>query len=63
MQQPMDSWVCGLNTSSESILMRPYLRDKDVSVEFWYTYFMGNVNLTKRENFLTSNLYHKHRNA
>ena len=25
MQQPMDSCVCGINTSSESILIRSYL--------------------------------------
>ena len=25
MQQPMDSYVCGINTSSESILIRSYL--------------------------------------
>ena len=25
MQQPMDSYVCGINTSSESILLRSYL--------------------------------------
>ena len=33
MQQPMDSYVCGINTSSESILIRSYLlfiRDKHV---------------------------------
>ena len=28
-------------------------------VEFWYTFFTRKVNLTKRENFLTSNLYRK----
>ena len=37
--------------------------DKHVPVEFRYTYFTRNVNLTKRENFHTSNLYHKRRNA
>ena len=65
MQQPKDSYVCGINTSSESILNMSfyYLCDKHVPVEFWYTYFMRKVILTKRENFLTSNLYHKHRNA
>ena len=59
MQQPMDSCFCGINTSTESILIRSYLlsRDKHIPVKFWYTYFMRNVNLTK-ENFLTSNLYH-----
>ena len=61
MQQPMDSCVCGINTSSESILIRSYKftfsRDKHVPVEFWYTYFTRNVNLTKQENFLTSNSY------
>ena len=40
-----------------------FSRDKHVPVEFWYTYFTRNVNLTKRESFLTSNLYHKRRNA
>ena len=39
-----------------------FSHDKYVPVEFWYTYFPRNVNLTKRENFLTSNLYHKLRN-
>ena len=65
MQQPMDSCVCGINTSSESILIRSYLllRDKHVPVEFWYTYYTRNVNLKKRENFLTSNLYQKRSNA
>ena len=61
MQQPMDSWVCGIDRSSESILIRSYLlaRNKHVPVEFWYDYFTQNVNLTKREIFLTSNSYHK----
>ena len=40
-----------------------FSRDKHIPVEIWYTYFTRNVNLTKRENFLTSNLYHKRRNA
>ena len=41
MQQPMDSCVLGINTSSESILIRSYYfsRDKHGPVEFWYTYF------------------------
>ena len=62
MQQPMDSYVFGINTSSESIIVRSYLlsRDKHVPVKFWYTFFTRKVNLTKGENFLTSNLYHKH---
>ena len=62
MQQPMDSCVCGINTCLESIISLGHIcfsHDKHVPVEFWYTYFTGNVNLTKRENFLTSNLYHK----
>ena len=62
MQQPMDSCVCGINTSSESILIMSYIyfsRDKHVPVEFWYTYFTRNVNLKKRENLMTLNLYHK----
>ena len=58
MQQPMDFCVCGINTSSESILIRSYLlsSNKHVPVEFCYTYFTRNVNRTKRENFLTSNV-------
>ena len=64
MQQLMDSYVYGINTSSESILIRLYIsRDKHVPVEFCYTYFVWKVNLTKLENFLTSNLYQKRRNA
>ena len=63
MQQPMDSCVCGIKTSSESILIFYFSRDKYVPAEFWYTYFTRNVNLTKRENFLTSNLYHIRRDA
>ena len=51
MQQSMDTCVCGINTSSESIY---FSRDKHVPVEFWYTYFTRNVNLTIRENFLSS---------
>ena len=63
MQQPMDSYVCGINTSSESNIN--FSRDKPVPVEFWYcnTYFMRKVNLTIRVNFLTSNLYPKRKNA
>ena len=49
MQQAMDSCVCGINTSFESILIK--------------SHFTRNVNLTKWENFLTSNLYHKRRNT
>ena len=36
---------------------------KHVPVEFWYTYFTQKLNLTKWENFLTLNVYCKHRNA
>ena len=51
----MDSYVCDINTSTESILIRSYFsRDKNVSAEFWYTYFTRKVNWTKGENFLTS---------
>ena len=62
MQQLMDSYMCGINTSLESIFIRSYLHDKYVPVQFWYTYFTRKVNLTKGENFLTSNI-HKRRNA
>ena len=36
MQQPMDSYVCGINTTSESILIRSifFLRGKHIPVEF-----------------------------
>ena len=68
MQQPMDAYVCGTNMSSESTNLLSlghiyFSRDKNVPVEFWYNYFMRKVNLTKRVNFLTSNIYHKCRNA
>ena len=64
MQQPKDYCVCGMNTSSESILIRSYLLfTKHVPVEFWYTYITQNVNLTKQENFLTANLNYKRRNT
>ena len=60
MQKPIDSYVCVINKSSESILIRSYIfRDEHVSVEFWYTYFTRKVNLTKQENFLTSDVYRK----
>ena len=39
-----------------------FSRNKHFPVKFWYTHLMGKVNLTKREKFLTSNLYHKRRN-
>ena len=41
MQQPMDSCVCSINTSSESILISHiyFWRDKHIPVEFWYTFF------------------------
>ena len=40
-----------------------FSRHKHVPVEFWYTYFTRKVNLTKRENFLTSCVYYKRGNA
>ena len=36
MQQPMDSYVCDISTSSESIFT--FSRDKHIPVEIWYTY-------------------------
>ena len=65
MQQPMDFYVSGINTSSEVFSLGHiyFSRDKHIPVKFWYTYFTRKVNLTKQENFLTSNLYHKSSNA
>ena len=53
MQSPMDSCVCGINMSSESVLIRSYLllRDKHIPVELWYTYFTRNENLTNEKTF------------
>ena len=55
-QRPMDSCVCGINTSPESIPISSYYfsRDKHVLVEFWYTYFTRNVNLTFPEFWFSS---------
>ena len=49
----MDSQMCGLNTSSESIIIVSYL----LFLVFWYTFIMRKVNLTKCDNFLTLYLY------
>ena len=56
MQKPMDSYVCGINTSSESILNRSYLlfarqTPEHVPVEFWYTYFTRKVNRQNERTF------------
>ena len=65
MQQPMDSYVCGINTSSESILIRSYalFALQTHSCRIRVHLLRREVTLTKRGNFLTSNLYHKRRNA
>ena len=65
MQQPMNSYVYGINTSSESILVRSYLlfaRKKTFLSNSGTHILREKVNLTKRENFLTSNLYRRRRN-
>ena len=58
MQKPMDSYICALNTSTESIFtfcsINAFMSDSSTP--------LLRVNLTKRENFLTSYLYHRRRN-
>ena len=63
MQQPMDSCVCGINTSYESILIKVIFIFCAINRLTNSGTPTRRVNLTKRENFLTSNLYHKRKNA
>ena len=62
MQLPMDSYVCGINSSFESILIISYLRYDEntfrapiyiIPGEIWCAFITRKVNLTKRENFMT----------
>ena len=64
MQLLVDSYVCGINMSSESILIVLYYFfscNTHVPVGFWNTFIMRKVNLKIQETFLKWYLYQKGR--
>ena len=64
MQQPMESYVCGINKSSGSTHYVLFaFRVIDLFLSNSGTTILWESKLDKTKNFLTSNLYHKRRNA
>ena len=64
MQQPMESYVCGINKSSGCMHYVLFaFRVKDLFLSNSGTTILWESKLDKTKNFLTSNLYHKQRNA
>ena len=63
MQQPMDSYVCGINTNSEGILIHIYCsRYKLVPCEY-LVHLVNAKSKSDKTRELTSNLYQKRKNA